>query len=171
MALRQVLCPEVAAMRASTTLTVTSRPVKGLLYGDTSTGTFRPLVPASLRRAVFDVLHNSSHPEMRATRRLISSRFVWPGLSKQVSAWAREGLSCQRAKMYRHIHLQAAPIPLPRRRFAHIHVDLVGPLSPSKGFTYLFTIIDRTTRWPEVVPLSSITASDCAEALFSPRRL
>jgi transposase InsO family protein len=37
-------------------------------------------------------------------------------------------------------------------------VDLVGPLPASKGFTYLFTIIDRTSRWPEAV--------DCANALF-----
>ena len=76
-------------------------------------------------------------------------------------------MPCHRTKTHRHIHLQAAPIPVPRRPFAYIHVDLVGPLPPSKGFTYLFTVIDRTTRWPEAIPLSSTTASDCAEALFS----
>ncbi len=37
-------------------------------------------------------------------------------------------------------------IPVPTRRFSHIHVGLVGPLPASKGFTYLFTIIDRTSR-------------------------
>ncbi len=35
--------------------------------------------------------------------------------------------------------------PLPP---THIHVDLVSPLPPSRGHTYLFTIIDRTLRWP-----------------------
>jgi hypothetical protein len=36
------------------------------------------------------------------------------------------------------VHLQAAHIPVPARRFAHIHVDLVGPLPRSAGFSYIF---------------------------------
>jgi hypothetical protein len=55
----------------------------------------------------------------------------------------------------------------PSPPFAHIHFDLVGPLPPSRVHTYLFTIIDRTSRWPEAIPLSSITAADCARALFA----
>ena len=31
--------------------------------------------------------------------------------------------------------------------------------------TYLFTVIDRTTMWPEAIPLSSTTASDRTEAV------
>jgi hypothetical protein len=46
-------------------------------------------------------------------------------------------------------------------------MDLVGPLPPSRGHTYLLTIIDRTSRWPEAIPLASITAADCARALFA----
>jgi hypothetical protein len=30
-------------------------------------------------------------------------------------------------------------------------VDLVGPLLASKGFSYMFTFIDRTSRWPEAI--------------------
>jgi hypothetical protein len=33
--------------------------------------------------------------------------------------------------------------------------------------TYLFTIIDRTSRWPEAILLASITTADCARALFA----
>ncbi len=46
------------------------------LLGDSSTGTFRPLVPRDLRRQVFEHLHGAAHPGRRATRRLISSRYV-----------------------------------------------------------------------------------------------
>ena len=47
-------------------------------------------------------------------------------------------------------------------------MDLVGPLPVSKeGFLYLFTMVDRSTRWAEAIPLSSITAADCAAALFT----
>jgi hypothetical protein len=45
-------------------------------------------------------------------------------------------------------------------------VDLVGPLLAFKGFTYLFTIIDRTSRWPEAIPITATTTVDCTNALF-----
>ncbi|KAJ8387755.1 hypothetical protein AAFF_G00150560 [Aldrovandia affinis] len=32
---------------------------------------------------------------------------------------------------------------LEERRFDHVNVDLVGPLPPSHGYTYLFTMVDR----------------------------
>ncbi len=64
--------------------------------------------------------------------------------------------------MSRHVHLSPATIAVPQRRFEHVHVDLVGPLPQSSGFSYLFTIVDRTTRWPEAIPLSvpSVITSD-----------
>ncbi|TWW56015.1 putative RNA-directed DNA polymerase from transposon X-element [Takifugu flavidus] len=47
---------------------------------------------------------------------------------------------------------------LAERRLDHVHVDLVGPFPPSHGCTYLLTMVDRTTRWPEAVPLQSATS-------------
>ena len=49
-------------------------------------------------------------------------------------------------------------ISVPSRCFSHIHVDLVGPLPASEGFTHLFMVIDRTIRWTSVAA--------CAHALF-----
>ena len=45
-------------------------------------------------------------------------------------------------------------------------MDLVGPLPPSEGMTYLFTIIDRFTRWPEAIPLPDSKAKTCAQAMI-----
>jgi transposase InsO family protein len=36
----------------------------------------------------------------------------------------------------------------------------------SNGFTHLFTIIDRSSRWPEAIPVASTPTSACASALF-----
>ena len=136
------------------------------LHGDVSSAHFRPFVPQSLRQAVFHHILDLAHPGIRATRRLISSRYIWPHLSRDVTAWTRSCLSCQTAKTHRHIHIPPHHISVPSQRFSHLHIDLVGPFSPSSGYTHLLTVIDRTSRWPEAIPLSSTTAADCASALI-----
>ena len=40
-------------------------------------------------------------------------------------------------------------------------------MSLCQGFSYILTMIDRTSRWPEAVPLSSITAEACARDFIS----
>jgi hypothetical protein len=167
LAFAQPSCPDVQAMLASSSLSVVSKKVGAVeILGDVSTGTFRPLLPARFRAAAVWSLHNIHHPGVRASRRLVCSSFCWPKMGVFVSALVRNCLHCQKAKIHRHVALQAAHIPVPVRRFAHLHVDLVGPLPRSSGFSYLFTMVDRTTRWPEAVPLASTTAADCAAALL-----
>ena len=53
--------------------------------------------------------------------------------------------------------------PAPDARFHTVHIDLVGPLPPSRGFTYLLTCVDRFTRWPEAFPISAISADVVAQ--------
>ena len=45
-------------------------------------------------------------------------------------------------------------------------MDLVGPLPPSEGMTYLFTVIDCFTRWPEAIPIPDARTSTCVKALI-----
>jgi hypothetical protein len=124
-------------------------------------------VPIQHREAVFQSLHSIHHPGVWATRCLIAAQFCWPQMAQAITLMVRACLYCQRGKVHKHVHLQPAEIPVPHHRFTHIHVDLVGPLPPSLCHTYLFTIIDRTSRLLEAIPLSSITATDCARALFA----
>ena len=75
-------------------------------------------------------------------------------------------MQCQQGKVLCNVHICPEKIHVPFRRFAHVHVDLVGPLPSSHGFTYLFTCIDRSTRWPEAIPLTGISVVDCASDMF-----
>ena len=136
------------------------------LLCDTSTGQARPVVPVSWRRKVFDLIHGLSHPSIRATRKLISSKFIWKGMNSQVGSWAKTCIQCQSSKIHTHIKSPLETFNVPHRRFDHIHVDLVGPLPPSDGFTHLLTIVDRFSRWPEAVPLNDISTVACARALI-----
>lgn len=118
----------------------------------------RLLLPAAFRRRAFDELHQLCHPGVRASRRLLTRRYLWPSMNKDVNKWARECKSCQASKIHRHQHPPIEEMPVPVRRFSHIHLDLVGPLSPSSGFTSILTIVDRTTRWPEAIPMADTSA-------------
>ncbi|BHF74435.1 hypothetical protein SprV_0501752100 [Sparganum proliferum] len=139
----------------------------GTILCDVSTLLHRPFVPASMRRAVFQTLHGLSHPGIRASQKLLAERFVWPGMNKDVKAWTRSCLSRQRNKVQR---LNKSPIgtyPSPDARFGHVHLDVVGPLPLSNGFTHPLICIDRYTRWAEAIPLPNAQAETIVKAFVS----
>jgi hypothetical protein len=109
---------------------------------------FLPNCPLISEKSFLIIFTNVAYPGRVASRRIISSRFVWCGLSSDVSPWAHGCLACQWGKIHRHTRL-VQPIPISQRRFSHLHVDLVGPLQYSNNFNYIFTIIDRTSKWME----------------------
>jgi Integrase zinc binding domain len=126
------------------------------LLCDVSNGLIRPLVPASFRQAVFQSIHQLAHPGMPATRRMINTRFVWRGMVADIASWCQDCQGCARGKILMHLKSPVKEIPVPAARFSHVHVDIVGLLPTSADrHTHLLKIINRTTRWPEVVPLRS----------------
>ena len=164
----QLTCPDLVELQKSPDLHILPMPVPGgSLWCDFSTGLGRPVLPFPFRRSAFDAMHSLSHPGIRASRRIMITRFLWPKMNVDINSWARTCISCQRSKVNKHERPPLQQIPVPIRRFDHVHVDLVGPLPPSEGCTYLFTMIDRTTRWPEAVPIQSITAANCAKVFLS----
>lgn len=134
---------------------------------DTSTGAPRPYVPPRYRPKVFDAFHALSHPGIRATQRLITARFFWPGINKDIRTWSRTCISCQHSKIHRHTVTPLAYFPMPDAPFRHIHLDVAGPLPPSNGCCYILTMIDRFNRWPEAVPVPDATDATVAHHSLS----
>ena len=83
-------------------------------------------------------------------------------------AWCKECAAYNRPKVTRQPSTTVEKMEIPTARFSHVHVDIVGPLPPSReGYTHLLTMIDRSTRWPEAVLLWETTAEAVLDAFVA----
>ena len=92
---------------------------------------------ASWRRGNVDLLPNPPLQHM-----LLDSRFLWPGMNKDVGFWALTCLDCQKTMVARHMRPPVRCIDVLWCCFSHIHIDLVGPPLAVPGYTHIFTVMD-----------------------------
>ena len=166
MAASQVSCPEVEALKARPSLRVSMATLGELqLLCDFSTGLPRPLLPPAFRMAAFTAVHSLAHPGIIATQRLMSTRWLWAGMAVDTPRWCKDCQRCQRAKVTKQPRATLQPMVILALRFSHLHLDLVGPLLRSaEGCNHILTIVDRSSRWLEAIPLSSTTTATAAIA-------
>uniref|UniRef100_A0A1X7VKG5 Reverse transcriptase domain-containing protein n=1 Tax=Amphimedon queenslandica TaxID=400682 RepID=A0A1X7VKG5_AMPQE len=69
--------------------------------------------------------------------------------------------------VFEHFRYYGVVINPNKFKLDNIHVDIVSPLPPSNGYTYLVTCISRFTHGPEAIPTSDITAPTVAKAIVS----
>jgi len=121
---------------------------------------YQPVIPLGHRRQMFDAFYGMAHPGAKAASKIMGQRVIWTCMSKDVTQWVKDCQTCSRAKVTRQPAAALQPIPVPKQRFSHIHVDNVGPLPVSReGFRYLFTIIDRQFPWPTSRRRPAVTPS------------
>lgn len=146
----------------------------GQIWCDLTTPFPRPFVPAALRKPIVESLHSLSHPGVKSSQKLITSRYMWPNMSKDIKEWCKECQSCQQAKVHRHTKTQLQAFNLPAtNRFEVVHMDIVGPLPPATTLSgqsteakYVVTFIDRASRWCEAQPVPNIEAETVADAFL-----
>ena len=94
------------------------------LVCDVSTGRPRPIIPPDFRHTVFDVVHNLSHPGVKATVKMVSDKFVWHGMRKKVSRWVKECHHCQSSKTQSHTKAPLEHFSVPEKRFSTLGLYL-----------------------------------------------
>ena len=124
------------------------------------------MVPIQWRKQIIKLYHQLAHSGQKDTVKKVSSSYYWPGLRKDVSNYVTRCQDCQAVKAFKTIRPVRGNIPVPDQRFSHLQVDIVGPLPPSEGHRYLLTILDRTSRWIEALPLIEATSESCATAFI-----
>lgn len=169
-ALAQQSDRDVLAMEAATTIPTFRVPLESERHPDLylvctrKLGYTQVVLPTGFRRELVQILHRIAHPGVKATKLLVLRQATWPGLQRDVAEYVRNCRQCLRAKTVRHVRSPKQPFEEVDGRFSHVHIDVVGPLPEVRGTRYLFTVVDRFTRWIEAVPMESQTADSCANA-------
>ena len=136
------------------------------LLCDVATGKSRPLVPIECRDIVIRAFHGLGHPGQAETVRRVQKRYYWPSLRKDVSQYVAQCIPCQQVKVGRTITPPIKNRPVLAPRFSDLMLDIIGPVCPSEGNSYILTILDRTSRWVDAVPMASATAEACSKAFI-----
>ncbi|GFS28980.1 transposon Tf2-12 polyprotein [Trichonephila inaurata madagascariensis] len=138
--LKQILSPHNSSLKLE----------KVLIFGsnfdicrDCSTKKKRPYIPEAFRRIEFNNINNLAHPGMRTTTKLLTSKFVWPSINKDVRTWARSCIKVQKSKVTRHVQSPFQQCHKVPNHFTEINLDIIGPLPSSEGFRFCLTVIDR----------------------------
>merc|ERR1711951_124512 len=96
----------------------------------------------------------------------VEAKYFWPSLKKDVRSWAETCDVCQKSKAGKHINPPMDNRPVADGRLRDVQLDLVGPLTPSEGYTHLLTILDRAINHLTAVPLRETTAKSCVDAFM-----
>ncbi|XP_076472305.1 uncharacterized protein LOC143301798 [Babylonia areolata] len=130
-------------------------------------------VPKTLRTSVLSLGHDapmSGHLGMQRTRDRVFPHFYWPGMCADIRGYVQSCERCQKTVAKGRVpKVPLVKMPLISEPFDRVAVDIIGPISPpsENGNRYVLTMVDYATRYPEAVPLRTITTETVAEALFN----
>ncbi|KRY45919.1 hypothetical protein T03_9336 [Trichinella britovi] len=113
--------PELHKIAQSTSLKLQPQKIPNSpfpLWSDRSRPTPRVYLPGLLHESTFRAIHDLSHPGIRATKRLMTARYVWHSINGDIVRWTRVCTSCQW-----HMRTPLAEFLLPEHRFEHVHLD------------------------------------------------
>ena len=125
------------------------------------------VLPQMYRLKVLRMAHEGlGHLGARKVKALVRQRFTWPGVGQSIIMHCRICVICQRCSK-----ATARKAPLMEREvlsepFESMAFDIVGPMPKGRGgCRFLLTAICMASKWPEAIPLRSVTAKAVAKGM------
>jgi hypothetical protein len=95
----------------------------------------------------------AGHPGRDKTFELLTRKFFWPTLRKDVERFVANCHTCRRIKPRRHApHGTLLPLPVPDQPWRDISMDFVVGLPECQGFNAIWNVVDRLTKQRHFVP-------------------
>ncbi|KAI2644628.1 Transposon Tf2-6 polyprotein [Labeo rohita] len=132
----------------------------------------RKFIPAAQRVNLIHATHTSlgtGHPGANNTLSLLTDRFWWPDMTRDVRRYVQGCKECAMSKSPRHLPAgKLHPLPIPNRPWSHLGVDFMTDLPVSDENTCILVIVDCFSKFYRLIPLKGLpTALETAECLFN----
>ena len=110
----------------------------------------------NLRTKVIDLIHSpidSAHPGKNKTKRLLATRYFWPGMTAEVERFISNCSRCLPYKTRKDLPpglLQ--PLSIPDRPNQHLTINFKELLKDKEGYDYILIIVDRFYKDFKAIP-------------------
>ncbi|UYV66673.1 hypothetical protein LAZ67_4002516 [Cordylochernes scorpioides] len=117
------------------------------------------LVPVSLRNKLLSFAHKA-YQGMARTKKRLREYYWWPGMDKDVEDLVTNCWVCKNYdKRLKSIRVPITPVERPANTLTKLGLDIVGPFIDTEiGFRFSITLIDYTSKWPEVFCANKTTS-------------
>ena len=119
-----------------------------------------PVIPPAYHSTFLHMAHDlptSGHAGVKGTRKRLERIAWWRGCNSDVRIWVFSCLSCECSRKHSPL-LKAAGLQLFNATSFNecVSVDVVGPYPSDSetGHQYIVSILDRFTRWVELIPVT-----------------
>lgn len=119
----------------------------------------RVVVPISLRNNLLATLHEG-HIGIVKMKSLARSYIWWPKIDENIELLAKQCRSCAQVQN-ENAKVTVHPWEFPSAPWRRLHVDFAGPFLQK----YFLILVDAHSKWPEVIPMNTITSNNTIEHL------
>ena len=113
----------------------------------------------SIKMDIMMCYHHSTyagHQSAKRTYGVITHRYFWPGLRKDVDNFVRNCQSCQRQKPYKGPRAPTQAIPVPNRLWGTVQVDFMTTVPVTKsGNDSVAVFVDKASHMIHIAPFKN----------------
>ena len=121
----------------------------------------RVVIPKVLQTKVLQEIH-SDHLGIVKSKAIARSFVWWPTIDKDIETFVKNCQGCS-AHQNNPQPVRLHPWEYPQRAWQRLHLDFAGPFL---GHYYLI-VVDAFSKWPEVIPMTNITANSTIKVLMN----